>query len=139
MRGGPHDRPLTLRKVSVIMQRIAIVDPNDGTRDELRTVLLGLETVWLEAECSRYEFFFDVIQQSVPEVVIISLDSDQSKALNLIGQLAQTVPNSEDVTFVVAMIEFLYGAAVPLENRWSVIGTGVIFGDYDERLSARML
>ena len=72
--------------------RIAIVDPNDGTRDELRTVLLGLETVWLEAECSRYEFFFDVIQQSVPEVVIVSLDSDQTKALALIANLSAAAP-----------------------------------------------
>ena len=72
--------------------RIAIVDPNDGTRDELRTVLLGMETVWLEAECSRYEFFFDVIQQSVPEVVIISLDSDHTKALALIGNLSSAAP-----------------------------------------------
>ncbi len=73
--------------------RIAIVDPNDTTRDELRTVLLGMETVWLEAECSRYEFFFDVIQQSVPEVVIISLDSDQTKALTLIQNLSAAAPD----------------------------------------------
>src|SRR5437763_2113691 len=63
-----------------------------ATRDELRTVLLGLETVWLEAECSRYEFFFDVIKQSVPEVVIISLDSDQVKALALIANLSAAAP-----------------------------------------------
>jgi hypothetical protein len=37
------------------------------------------------------------------------------------------------------MIELLYGATAPLDNRWSVIETGVIFGDYDERLSAHML
>jgi pilus assembly protein CpaE len=73
--------------------RIAIVDPNDTTRDELRTVVLGMETVWLEAECSRYEFFFDVIQQSAPEVVIISLDSDQGKALALIANVSQAAPN----------------------------------------------
>jgi pilus assembly protein CpaE len=68
--------------------RIAIVDPNDGTREELRGVLLGMDAIWLEAECSRYEFFFDVIRQSTPDVVIISLDSDQNKALQLIGTLA---------------------------------------------------
>jgi pilus assembly protein CpaE len=72
--------------------RIAIVDPNETTRDELRTVLLGMETVWLEADSPRYEFFLDVIQQSIPDVVIVSLDSDQSKALTLIAQLAQNVP-----------------------------------------------
>jgi pilus assembly protein CpaE len=75
------------------VQRIAIVDPSDVTREELRNVLLGMESVWLEAECSRYEFFFDVISQSLPDVVVISLDSDQGKALNLIAQLNQQLPD----------------------------------------------
>jgi pilus assembly protein CpaE len=76
------------------LQRIAIVDPADNTRQELREVLLGMEeTVFLEAECMRYEFFYDVINQSSPDVVIISLDSDQTKALQLITQLNQDLPD----------------------------------------------
>ncbi len=75
------------------VQRIAIVDPSDATREELRNVLLGMESVWLDAECSRYEFFFDVIQQSQPDVVVISLDSDQNKAMALIGQLSIEAPD----------------------------------------------
>ncbi len=75
------------------VQRIAIVDPNDATREELRQVLLGMDSLWLEAECARYEFFFDVISQSSPDVVIVSLDSDQNKALQLIGQLTQVSPD----------------------------------------------
>jgi pilus assembly protein CpaE len=73
--------------------RIAIVDPSDVTREELRNVLLGLEQVWLEAECSRYEFFYDVIAQSQPDVVMISLDSDQNKALALISALNAEAPD----------------------------------------------
>lgn len=73
--------------------RIAIVDPSDTTREELRNVLLGMESVWLEAECSRYEFFYDVIQQSQPDVVMISLDSDQQKALMLIQHLGREAPD----------------------------------------------
>jgi pilus assembly protein CpaE len=69
------------------------VDPSDTTREELRNVLLGIESVWLEAECSRYEFFFDVIRQSSPNVVVVSLDSDQTKALALIAQMTQEVPD----------------------------------------------
>src|SRR3954453_9279077 len=75
------------------VQRIAIVDPSDVTREELRNVLLGMESVWLEAECSRYEFFFDVISQSQPDVVVISLDSDQAKALLLISTLSAEAPD----------------------------------------------
>jgi pilus assembly protein CpaE len=74
------------------VQRIAIVGPSDVKREELRNVLLGMETVWLEAECSRFEFFSDVIRQSQPDVAVISLDSDQAKALALIGQLTSEVP-----------------------------------------------
>lgn len=69
------------------VQRIAIVDPSDATREPLRNLLLGIESVWLEAECSRYEFFIDVARQSVPDLVVIALDADHSKALQLIQQL----------------------------------------------------
>jgi len=69
------------------VQRIAIVDPSDATREPLRNLLLGVESVWLEAECSRYEFFIDVARQSVPDLVVIALDADHSKALQLIQQL----------------------------------------------------
>jgi pilus assembly protein CpaE len=74
------------------VQRIAIVDPSDATREPLRNLLLGVESVWLEAECSRYEFFYDVVQQSNPDVAVIALDADHAKALQLIGQLAAECP-----------------------------------------------
>src|ERR1700738_4998868 len=77
----------------VDVQRVAIVDPLDATRDPLRNLLLGIESVWLEAECSRYEFFIDVARQSSPDLVIISLDADHNKALQLIAQLGGECPN----------------------------------------------
>src|ERR1019366_9743350 len=75
------------------VQRIAIVDPNDSTREPLRNILLGVEAVWLEAECSRYEFFIDVARQSCPDAVVITLDSDNNKALQLIQQLTVEFPH----------------------------------------------
>jgi pilus assembly protein CpaE len=75
------------------MQRVAIVDPSDATREPLRNLLLGVDSMWLEAECARYEFFFDVISQSVPDVVIVALDADRTKALQLIGQLSVEFPD----------------------------------------------
>ena len=39
------------------VQRVAIVDPSDATREELRKVLLGIESVWLEAECAATSSF----------------------------------------------------------------------------------
>ncbi len=72
--------------------RIAIVDPNDATRESLKTVLLGLDTVWLEAECSRYEFFADVVEQTKPDIGLIALDDDSEKAVALIAEVAAKMP-----------------------------------------------
>src|SRR3954464_9629918 len=74
------------------MQRIAIVDPTESTRESLRTLLLGIDFVWLEAECARYENFFEVIQQSMPEVAIVALDANKDRALQMIGQLSVEHP-----------------------------------------------
>jgi pilus assembly protein CpaE len=75
------------------VQRVVIVDPSDSTREPLRNLFLGVESVWLEAECSRYEFFFDVVRQSNPDVAVVALDADQNKALQLIAQLATDCPD----------------------------------------------
>jgi pilus assembly protein CpaE len=72
--------------------RLAIVDPNDGTRNALKTMLLGMDTVWLEAECSRYEFFADVIGQTHPDIGIVSIDSNVQKGLELVQKLNEISP-----------------------------------------------
>lgn len=72
--------------------RIAVVDPKDSARDALKSALLGLETVWLEAECSRYEFFSDVVEQTKPDVAFIALDGDPDRALDLVAELTKGAP-----------------------------------------------
>ena len=72
--------------------RLAIVDPNDSTRESLKSMLLGMEIVWLEAECSRYEFFADVVGQTHPDIGVVCMDSDTEKALGLIEGLQESAP-----------------------------------------------
>src|SRR3954466_15491055 len=72
--------------------RIAVVDPKDSTRESLKSMLLGLDTVWLEAECSRYEFFGDVIAQTNPDVGIGPPHNNSDKALGPIASLAKSAP-----------------------------------------------
>jgi pilus assembly protein CpaE len=72
--------------------RIAIVDPNDQTRESLKVVLLGLDTVWLEAECSRYEFFADVVEQTQPDIGLVAMDSDTAKAIELVAEVSSKSP-----------------------------------------------
>ena len=79
--------------------RIAMVDPNDSSRESLKAMLVGMETVWLEADCSRYEFFPDVIEQTAPDVGVIALDSDPDQAMALVSRIAAEAP---DTTILVA-------------------------------------
>lgn len=73
--------------------RLAIVDPNDSNREQLKNLLLGMDVVWLEAECSRYEFFADVVEQTHPDIGIVSLDEDRDQAIRLIEGLRRTSPD----------------------------------------------
>lgn len=73
--------------------RVALVDPDDGSRESLKKTLLGMEVIWLEAECSRYEFFPDVVAQSSPDVGIVSLDGDADKAVTLIERMRVDAPD----------------------------------------------
>ncbi len=73
--------------------RIAIVDPDDATRGALKSTLLGLDTIWLEAECSRYAFFSDVITETSAEIGLVNLDSDPDEGVKLIESLTQSHPD----------------------------------------------
>ncbi len=72
--------------------RLALVDPNEQGRQALKSLLLGIDMVWLEAECSRYEFFVDVVLQSQPDLALVSLDSHPQKGLELVARIHQELP-----------------------------------------------
>ncbi|MEY3456956.1 MAG: hypothetical protein RL215_113 [Planctomycetota bacterium] len=69
--------------------RLATVDPDERNRNALKTMLLGVDTVWLEAECSRYEFFMDVARQTLPDMALINLDSNPSRGLALVLEITR--------------------------------------------------
>src|SRR6516165_3753097 len=72
--------------------RMALVDPHDNTRSSLKSLMLGIDTVWLEAECSRYDFFFDVVMQTRPDMALVALDTDVAKGLALVARITQELP-----------------------------------------------
>ncbi|TWT57746.1 Septum site-determining protein MinD [Thalassoglobus neptunius] len=72
--------------------RLAIVDPRDGSRTTIKNLLLGIDSVWLEAECSRYEFFSDIITQTQPDIALIALDADPQQGLATIAEVRQESP-----------------------------------------------
>lgn len=75
--------------------RLAIVDPNDSSRNSIKNLLLAIDSVWLEAECSRYEFFGDIIKQTVPHIALISLDADPQRGLMLVAEIAREAPTCQ--------------------------------------------
>lgn len=72
--------------------RISICDPDEATRDGLKKYLVGMDRVWLEADCSRYEFFSEIVAQTTPDVAIIDIDSDEERALRLVEDLSRSHP-----------------------------------------------
>ena len=75
--------------------RLAIVDPNDSTRDALKGMLLGMDMIWLEAECSRYEFFADVVAQTNPDIGLVAIDEDREKGLELVEHVTENSPQCD--------------------------------------------
>lgn len=74
--------------------RLALVDPNDASRESLKAMLLGMDTIWLEADCSRYEFFPDIVAQTTPDVGVVSLDNNPATAINLITRITAECPDT---------------------------------------------
>jgi pilus assembly protein CpaE len=72
--------------------RLALVDPVEHSRNNLKNLLVGIDSVWLEAECSKYDVFGDVVLQTQPDIALVSLDSDPTKALSIVAKLSQEVP-----------------------------------------------
>src|SRR5205823_4351797 len=74
------------------MQRIVFCDPSDTSREHIRGLLLGLDFAFLDAECKRYEAFYDIVADNPPDLALINLDADRAKARQLVGQLAAHFP-----------------------------------------------
>ena len=74
--------------------RISICDPDETTRDNLKKYLIGMEQIWLEADCSRYEFFSEIVSQTTPDVAIIDIDSDDEKAMQLVESISKSHPDT---------------------------------------------
>ena len=74
--------------------RLAIVDPQDSSRDSLKATLADLACVWLESECTRYELFAEIVTQTRPDVIIVALDTDPDRALALVEEIGQLVSDA---------------------------------------------
>ena len=72
--------------------RISICDPDETSRESLKKFLIGMEKCWLEADCSRYEFFREIVGETTPGIAIVAIDSDTEKALELVADISREHP-----------------------------------------------
>lgn len=73
--------------------RLVIVDPVERTRESLRSQFLGLPWIWLQAECTKYDFLQEVLgNQDYPHIVVVSIDADLEKACAAISKLQHELP-----------------------------------------------
>ena len=72
--------------------RTVICDPNESTRESLKKSLMGMEQVWLEADASLYSLFPSIVEQSMPEIAIVDIDSDEDEGLRTVEAIAQINP-----------------------------------------------
>ena len=73
--------------------RLVILDPVERSRETLRSQFLGLPWVWLQAECTKYDFLQEVLRnQEIPHIVVVSIDGDLEKACIAISRLSQEMP-----------------------------------------------
>jgi len=73
--------------------RFVLADPDEASHEKLKSLLLSIDEVWLEADCSHYEFFPEVVAQAQPDVGVLVLDSDPAKAISLIERLSKEQPD----------------------------------------------
>ncbi len=73
-------------------KKVAFVDPNESTREELNKVLMGLNDVDVVADCSRYEYFLEIVKGEEPHIAIINVDTDPVAGLALLENTRAQVP-----------------------------------------------
>ena len=74
--------------------RISICDPDETSKENLKRYLVGMDQVWLEADCARYDFFKEIVDQTTPDVALIAIDSDEERALELIAEVKAAHPDT---------------------------------------------
>ncbi len=74
--------------------RMVLVDPCSMTREDLKRILAGMDPVWVEAECGHYDELAEILSQTGVDIVIIGIDSDPARALELVAEVGRLSPQT---------------------------------------------
>ncbi len=73
--------------------RMILVDADPDAREAFKSLVAGLDSVWIEADCARYHEAIDLYNELGSDVVAVSLDEDLDLALDLLRELRQASPD----------------------------------------------
>ena len=74
--------------------RMVVVEPIEGIRKQLSQQLTGLDGIALEAICSRYEYFYEMVALKKPDIAWVGIDTAPAQALHLIAKLSKYIPET---------------------------------------------
>lgn len=74
--------------------RMVVVEPNEGIRNQLAERLADLDGIALEAICSRYEYFYEIVALKKPDLAWVGIDTTPTRALHLITKLSKHIPET---------------------------------------------
>lgn len=73
--------------------RLILVDADPDRRAAFKSMVVGLDSMWIEADCARYHEGLDLFAELRPDVVVVCLDEDRDLALDLIRELRSQSPD----------------------------------------------
>jgi pilus assembly protein CpaE len=72
--------------------QVLLVDPIDESRQALQKLLGGIPNLWISEVCPAYNVAAKRVAEVVPTLVIVNIDEDPAKAVNLISTINQNNP-----------------------------------------------
>jgi pilus assembly protein CpaE len=73
--------------------RIVLVDPTDESRQALQQLIGSIGEVWLADVCSQYQGTEKRVAEISPDLVLVTLDADPSRAIPLVQSILQRSPD----------------------------------------------
>jgi len=73
---------------------MVVVEPTEEIRNQLAERLADLEGIVIEAICSRYEYFYEIVALKKPDLAWVGIDTAPAQALHLITKLSKHIPET---------------------------------------------
>lgn len=76
------------------MTRVVLIDPREESRKALQRMLGGVNSIWLAEVCTSYSTAAQSVGEIVPDLTIISIDSNPMEALSVIQTITKITPGA---------------------------------------------